>query len=137
MAKKHIAGPKSSVGARFKVNETASVSSQTMKPKFAFEYLQSSYCISKCEKDDRAALSDALRMLSSITWAQIASAPKHGLGTETLHQSAIHAAIPACVTDDTRLLAFRFSGTKAMVGYRTQEVFYVLWFDRDFTLYDH
>jgi len=108
-----------------------------MRPKFAFEYLQSSYCISKCEKDDRVALTDALRMLSSLTWAQIASTSKHALGTETLSKRAIHAALPACVTDDTRLLAFRFSGKKAMVGYRTQEVFYVLWFDRDFTLYDH
>jgi len=24
-----------------------------------------------------------------------------------------------------------------MVGYRVQAVFYILWLDRDFTLYDH
>jgi hypothetical protein len=42
------------------------------------------------------------------------------------------------LTEDVqRLIAFRFAGNRPMVGYRVQAIFYLLWLDRDFTLYDH
>jgi len=49
----------------------------------------------------------------------------------------MHAPIPAHVTEDVqRFIAFRFSGRAPMVGYRVQAIFYLLWLDRNFTLYD-
>ena len=49
----------------------------------------------------------------------------------------IHTSIPPHVSPEVIFLAFRFSGRKAMVGYRQEHIFYVMWLDRDFTLYDH
>lgn len=70
-----------------------------------------------------------------MTWGDIIRADRHGLGTEKIDGSAIKAALPDFVGTD--FLAFRYNGMKAMVGYRQKNVFFVLWFDHDFTLYDH
>ena len=107
------------------------------KPKFSLEYLQERYCISKCEKTDKAAFADKLRELSQLTWAQIKSSGRHQHGYEKIRKASIRVSIPTHITDDVDLIAFRFSRNKPMVGYRDREVFYILWFDRDFSLYDH
>jgi hypothetical protein len=39
--------------------------------------------------------------------------------------------------DVSFFLAFRFFDKAPMVGYRKEEVFYVLWLDREFKLYQH
>ena len=72
-----------------------------------------------------------------MTWAQIKTADRMGLGFETIARSSITAGIPRHITDDVRLLAFRFFGNAPMVGYRDGRVFFVLWLDRSFTLYNH
>jgi hypothetical protein len=46
-------------------------------------------------------------------------------------------SIPLCITPEVTLLALRFSGKHPMVGYREDDIFHILWFDFDFTLYDH
>lgn len=72
-----------------------------------------------------------------MTWIQIRGAHRHGLGTEKIEKSAIKVPIPTVVTEDVSLLAFRFSGKAPMVGFRERDVFHVLWFDRDYSLYKH
>ncbi len=64
-------------------------------------------------------------------------APRHGLGYERIEKNAIKCGIPSVVPDDTDLIAFRFAGNAPMVGYRKERTFFILWLDRDFTLYDH
>jgi hypothetical protein len=45
---------------------------------------------------------------------------------------------PPHVTEDVqRFIAFRFFGKAPMVGYRVQAIFYLLWLDCSFTLYEH
>ena len=53
-------------------------------------------------------------------------------------RDALRAPIPSHITADVqRFIAFRFVGQAPMVGYRVQAVFYILWLDRTFTLYEH
>jgi hypothetical protein len=60
------------------------------------------------------------------------------LGFEKIAKDSIKGSKPTFITEDlNEFLSFRFSGKKPMVGYRIQNVFYVLWFDLDFTLYKH
>ncbi|NOT58991.1 MAG: hypothetical protein HOP19_02075 [Acidobacteria bacterium] len=106
-------------------------------PVFSFEHLQSAYCITNCTSDERAAFTERMRLLSQLTWAQIKCLPKHGLGFEKIAQHAIQTGIPSHITADVALIAFRFFGKAPMVGYRDRRIFHILWFDRDFTLYDH
>jgi len=106
---------------------------------FSLERLQSgSYCLSKLEKDDRAAFADSIFKRRLMTYVQLISEQRHGLGTEKIAKHSIKASIPKFITDDFNyFIAFRFNGKKSMVGYKVNNVFYVLWFDHDFSLYDH
>lgn len=108
-------------------------------PIFSLERLQDSkYCLSKLDKDHKASFSDAIFKRKDLSWAEIKKINKHGLGFEKIATSAIRPGIPTFITEDAEnLLAFRYCGMNPMVGYRVKDIFYVLWFDHDFTLYIH
>ncbi|HLP89845.1 MAG TPA: hypothetical protein VK184_14810 [Nostocaceae cyanobacterium] len=113
------------------------ISPEQQPPVFSLCYLDGEYCITKCEKDDQAAFALKIHRLSKLTWSQIKSQHRHKLGYEKIARDAIKAPIPKFITEDVTFIAFRFSGMKPMVGYRDSAIFYVIWLDRNFTLYDH
>ena len=108
-------------------------------PIFSLEKLQSGkYCLSSLDQENKAKFADAIFRRKAITWNQIKQQSRHGLGTEKIPKTQIKAPIPRFITDDFEsFLVFRYNGLKPMVGYRQRDVFFVLWFDLDFTLYDH
>jgi hypothetical protein len=126
-------------GKRIKPPESSKneVPAQQRKPLFSFQNVQKNYCISLCDLEDRAQLALTLLNLSQLTWAQLHQAGRLKLGYEIISRKSISGRLPPCIKEDTNLIAFRFSGMKPMVGYRENEVFNVVWLDRDFTLYDH
>ena len=136
MAPKIKKGNGQSAG-RFTVPEAENY--ENKPPVFSLERLQDGKHGFTClDREDKAQFSEAIFRRRAITWAEIKAANRHGLGFEKIARNAIKAGMPPFVTDDTdHFLAFRFSGMKPMVGYRIRDVFYVLWFDRDFTLYNH
>lgn len=129
--------PKNSGGARLKAPEALTNSSHHLHPKFSLEHLVRTYCLSACTTDEKAAFADKLHELSQLTWQQIAQAPRHGQGSETINRGGIKPTIPPCITEEVTILAFRCIGKAPMVGYRSHDTFYVIWIDRDFSLYDH
>ncbi len=108
-------------------------------PIFSLEKLQSGkYCLSELDQENKAMFADAIFRRKSLTWNEIKRADRHGLGTEKIAKSSIKAPTPQFITDDMdSYLVFRYHGMRPMVGYRQRDVFYILWFDSDFTLYDH
>jgi hypothetical protein len=115
--------------SRLKTSYAEGKSTQQKKPKFSLEHLQDPYCVCRCDKDDRAAFATKLRELSQLTWSEITCSGRHGLGFEKIDRTSIKAPIPEHITDDVNLIAFRFSGKKPMVGYRSYEIFYIVWCD--------
>ncbi|WP_199284479.1 hypothetical protein [Halomonas sp. A40-4] len=109
----------------------------TLTPWFCFAKLRPSHCISECTKDERAALAETLRLLSSMTWADLRQAPRHGRGYEKIARHSFRAHIPDAITEDVDLLSFRFCGKAPIVGYRMDRVFHVVWVDRAFNVYNH
>jgi hypothetical protein len=107
------------------------------KPTFSLIHVDPTYCITCCDVDERASFAETIRNLSQLTWNELRSTPHRGLGCEKINRDAIRRPIPQSVTEDVTFLAFRFHGKKAMVGYRVDETFHIVWFDRDFSLYDH
>ena len=110
---------------------------QQQTPVFCLHYLKGDYCLSKCDKDEKATLSDTLHQLCRLTWGQIAVASRKGVGYEIISRKALKTGLPPHISDDVNLLAFRFCGNKPMIGYREGRIFHILFLDRDFTLYDH
>jgi hypothetical protein len=125
-------------GLRFTAPPPAGTSTDGQTPTFCLHHLGSPYCVTDCDRDDKAAFAETLRKLSHLTWGQIKQAPRHGLGCEKIPRNLIGGSIPAVVTEDVEsFLAFRFSGKKPMVGYRQGAMFHILWLDHDFSLYPH
>ncbi len=125
-------------GKHIQVKENVkSTSTNHLHPAFNFKYLDSTYCLRDCTKDERAALSDKIVLLSQMTWGDIQNSNKHASGHEKIARDAIQGSIPGIITEDTNILAFRFDGKKPMVGFRKDKIFYVIWIDRNFTLYNH
>ena len=106
-------------------------------PAFSLRYITSDYCITKCSDKESMQFTNKMRMLTQMSWQQIYNAPRHGLGCETIVRGCIKKPIPTHITDDVTILAFRCFGKAPMLGYKDQGVFYVLWFDPKFELYDH
>lgn len=136
--KKRARPPEPTQGKHFGVAKFSKAeSSNTQKPRFSLEHLRKAYCLSHCTKDEKVAFANRLLELSQLTWAQLNIADRHKMGYETISRDAIRDGIPSVLTDDERLIAFRFNGLAPMVGFRREATFYVVWFDRGFTLYAH
>lgn len=142
MAKKTIKKQSGTDGLRLKTHETKEVAPDTQPPIFSLYHLRKDYCLSKCTTDEKAAFADTLHKLSQLTWSDLRQAPKNGIGYEKINRSSFKNkdCIPKNITEDVNIIAFRFSGKKAMVGYKDpidRKLFHVVWLDRDFCLYDH
>jgi len=135
--KKIIPQPKKNKGKSFSSQKTIDYDNQP--PIFSLERLMPGhYCFSSLEQKDKAAFAESIFKRRNIPWKEIKNLPRHGLGIEKISKSSIKTALPKNITEDFNyFLAFQFSGKKPMVGYRVHEIFYVLWFDHDFTLYEH
>ena len=137
MAKKRIKERTPKQGQVVKSQEPLNYDSHP--PIFSLEKLQpGKYCLSSLNKDHKAMFSDAIFKRKSISWNEIKRSDRHALGTEKIPKSSIKAAIPPFITEDLdSFMVFRYKGKNPMVGYRQRDVFFVLWFDHDFTLYNH
>ncbi|MBF0137456.1 MAG: hypothetical protein HQL65_14560 [Magnetococcales bacterium] len=124
-------------GERIKPSPKGMGSTNQEKPIFSLVHLQDAHALDKCTQAEKAAFADTLHRLSRLTWREIQSAPRHGLGSEIVPRDAIKAGIPSVITPDVRIIAFRCHGKALMLGFRDGVVFHVVWMDRDFTLYDH
>jgi hypothetical protein len=131
--------PKPKGGARLAPPPVAPAPASSLhrRPKFSLEHLSKSHCISACSNDEKAAFADRLHELSQITWQVIQGAHRHGQGHEKIARDVIKVAIPAVITEDVQIIAFRCIGKAPMVGFKVDETFYVVWIDRAFDLYPH
>lgn len=106
-------------------------------PVFCLRYLDKTYGLDSCNKDEKAALASTLYKLSQLSWRQLRLAPRHGVGYKIIDRNSFRVAIPKHITEDVDLIAFRFSGLAPMVGYKDREIFRIVWLDRAFQVYDH
>ena len=121
------------VNSKFKkeVNDNA------LSPAFNFEHLppKSAYSLSNCEQREKVALIQTLEKLSRMSWAEIQTAPRHGLGYEMISLSKLGIGSGG-IPEDVKLLVFRFSSKKGrMVGYRNGRIFYICLLDRNHDLF--
>jgi hypothetical protein len=109
-------------------------------PAFSFEKMQdgSGNSFNCCEDDDRLYLAKRLFMLSRIPWKQIRGAPRTGFGSEEIPRAQVRPGVPSVVTEDVTFFhALHYVGNKRFLGYRIGQVFYILWVDHNFSVYDH
>lgn len=137
MGNKKIKMPSAQQGNRVKYQET--INYDKNPPIFSLEKLQTgNYCFSKLNQEHKAMFAEAIFRRKNLTWENIKKVDRHGLGTEKIAKNSIKAPMPRFITDEVAdFLVFRYNGTCPMVGYRHKDIFFVLWFDHNFTLYNH
>lgn len=110
-----------------------------LRPCFSFQHLQKGrFHLTACDDEAKICLIERLVKLSELSWTQIYSSKIHGFGAEKLHIKQLSAAMPSGITDEVELTAIRFSGkNQPMVGFRTGNVFHILFLDPGFSLYSH
>lgn len=118
---------------------SASIFSSINYPVFCFHHLATNkYSLDKCERVERVACLNALKTLSQHTWVEIEA--NHIKGFHKIkNKDSIRVARPEPdpMPPDLPIIAFDYHNTQTMVGYRRECVFHIIWFDRDFSLYDH
>lgn len=140
MGKGKILKPKLDRGTKFALSASAETPADYNRepPAFCLRYVDPSYCITLCDRDDRAAFAARIRKLSQLTWNDIIQADRHGFGREKIATSSLQRPIPLHLTEDVTFIALRFSGLKPMVGYQSGRIFHAIWFDRDMSgVYPH
>jgi hypothetical protein len=109
-------------------------------PFFSHRYITTgSYCVKRCRIDQFRSFSDKLRILSSLDWKTIESSPRETNGFELLPVSALREKMPPPFDKIDKAMVFRFGANAGrIVGVRnTDDMFFILFIDHDFTLYDH
>jgi hypothetical protein len=129
--------PSPEEGRRIKTHEASGETPDRQRPTFCFEHMVDGYCVPSCNKEQKAALADALFERSRLTWGEIRQAGRTGQGYEKLARSALKRPVPPRVKPDADIIGFRFWSKARMVGYRDGTVFRVIWLDIHFDLYDH
>lgn len=107
---------------------------------FSLERVQEGgeFGFSTLQKEEKADFAETIFKRKNQSWKELKRQDRHALGFEKIAKESIKTSIPQFITEDSNFfLAFRFSGKKPMVGYRLKNIFYVLWFDRLFSLYKH
>ncbi|MGV8081928.1 MAG: hypothetical protein AB2L22_17910 [Syntrophales bacterium] len=95
-----------------------------------FSFLQMPYgsknCLSCCEQSDKSAVTDTLLRLSQLTWRQISSQPKTGLGYEKIPQKRFQVTLPISITPEVTIKVFRYSDGGRMAGYRDRDIYHII-----------
>ncbi len=140
MSKKYrngISSPPVSEGLRLSTPHIAREGGNDQHPIFCLQFVDGRYCITNCQNTDKARFADKIRILSQLSWDNIRRANRHKCGFEIIKRKSLNIKIPDTITEDVNIIAFRFSGLKAMIGYRDLDVFHILGFDDNFKAYDH
>jgi len=125
-------------GARIKPHDAPpQINWDKRSPIFSIRHMAVTHGLDNRSIDQKAGIIDAFYRRNTLTWEQIRSAHRHGLGAEKIDRNAIRVPIPPCITPDTTILAFRCIGMAPMIGFREDDRFHVVWFDLDFDCYDH
>ncbi|QVI29472.1 hypothetical protein MN2019_09375 [Mycolicibacterium neoaurum] len=89
-------------------------------------------------KDGQAQFALTLHKCAQLRWQDFGQAGRKGAGTELIPKGQIRAPIPSKFSHQDRFMAFRYKGQLPMLGVRINEVFHVLWVERQFgDVYDH
>lgn len=130
---------KTNKGLKKQQVDSTKVSTNKLRPVFSLSKMQrgTGYSIECCERDDCAAFSSKLFELSQLDWQTIQNSGRHAAGSETIKKSNLKHSVAALIPEDGTPLSIRFNGKKPMLGYRKDQIFYVIALDKDFSVYPH
>ena len=134
-----IKAPEANKGAHFTALKTQDYNKIPVL--FSLRHIQNGkYCFSQLDQKQKSDFADALFRCKDFTWNDYHQNSKQKLGCELLSFDCLKiASKPICITEDLdKVIVIRFSDNDGrIVGFREQNIYYVLWIDCRFELYDH
>ncbi len=125
-------------GKKIKARPSDSSSSLHQSPLFCLKHLdQRGFGLSDLEINEKAAFVERLHHLSGQTWNQLFSGRKKASGCEKINFDQITGPKPNHITEDTKIIVFRFIRKGRIVGYQSERVFNIIWVDCKMKLYKH
>ena len=92
----------------------------------------------KCTDDEKVSFLEQIDRLSGLTWDEITTTQRHGLGTEKIDRKSLKVKCPEFITEDVKhLLAIRFQGKKPFLIHRDRFVAHIIFIDNKFSVYNH
>ncbi len=93
----------------------------------------------KCTDYIRSQLLLKLQTTCCHTWNMLFTKDKQSGGLEILDKSIFKIPMPACVTEDiNHLYVLRFNSQKSrLIGYRSDNIFHIIFVDIDLSTYNH
>ena len=107
---------------------------------FSLQHIQAGkFCFSILDHKQKGDFADALYRRKDFTWNDLYQNDHKKLGVESLPADRIKASKPTFMTEDVdKYEVIRFSKEDGrVVGFRKSNVFYILWIDCKFKLYNH
>lgn len=101
----------------------------SLAPIFSFRHMKyrSDNCLSQCSEDSKSSVVNTLLKISQLSWNQIASAPRTGLGFESIPLHRFSVPLPPIVTEEvTNLKIFRYSASGRIAGIREKDIYHIL-----------
>ena len=106
------------------------------KPIFSFEFLQDGFNFKnrkKLQNEHFKTFLYKIETLSNLTWLDIIRLPREN-GMENIK---LKIQTPNFITDDIQLKSIRFGKLERMIGYKMDNVFYLLYIDIDGSCYSN
>jgi hypothetical protein len=116
-----------------------STSTNHLKPHFSFEEMVQSHCVKNVDKNNQSKLIEFISDLGSLTWGQIQQSRRESYGHEIIERKELKITLSPKISADVKILSFHYKESLAMVGYRVNQVFFILGIDPDYnnSCYDH
>lgn len=111
-------------------------SGDKMCPKFSFEFLNGDYCLSKCESREKSNLASKLHLIGRQTWGDLRRLGRNN-GFEPIPTAQLRCRIPEEFRHETSSIVFHMASNIPVVGFRREDVFYIIAIDRTFSAYSH
>lgn len=106
-------------------------------PLLSLRHLQPGFGIKDLSAEAAHAFVDKWAQRSQFTWGELRTHQRHGLGSEKLPSNKIKPYIPEHLRQD-HYLVYRHLGNHACVGFLQNDVFCVVWIEKEYAdLYDH
>lgn len=100
-----------------------------LSPVFSFSSTcKQLYQLSSLQKDELDVLINSLQIMSKLSWKEVL---KHSGLRYKGPIEHYNGKLPEWLDDDVELFEFRFSRRGRVFGYRTGQIFNIIWFDRN------
>ena len=105
-------------------------------PKFSFEFLSGDHCLSKCEVKEKSNLISKLHQIGRQSWGDLRRLGRNN-GFEPISVAQLRCKIPEEFKKESVSIVFHMTGNIPIIGFRREDVFYVIAIDRTFKAYSH